>query len=149
METQGQNITGDLNHLIALAEDGRHGYEEAAKDVKNSAIETLFRRFSTERAGYIQELKRHVAQLGDEPKESGGPIGALHRTWIDLKAALTSGDKDAIIKECITGEEYALKEYEDVIAKIKTDSPLKQMLVMQRNGIQAAVNSIKLHLDKK
>lgn len=150
METQGQsqNLTMKLNHLIALAEDGKYGYESAGKDVKEATMRGLFFRLSAERGAYVKELQREVTKLGETPKNSGGPVGALHRAWIDLKSAVTSGDKNAIIKACITGEEYALKEYQEVIDVVKTDSPLKQILISQRNGIQSALSSIKMHLDK-
>lgn len=148
MENQGQDITGKLNHLIALAEDGKHGYENAARDIKDSTLESMFLRFSSQRASYVAQLQQQVSQLGEQPKDSGGPIGALHRTWIDIKAALTNGDKDAVIKECIAGEEYALKEYQTVLDEIKTDSSLRQILIGQRDGIQAAISTIKAHLNK-
>lgn len=150
METRGQSqdMTSKLNHLIALAEDGKYGYENAGKDVKDGAMRGLFFRLSAERGAYVMELQREVTKLGETPKNSGGPVGALHRAWIDLKSAVTSGDKNAIINACVTGEEYALKEYQEVIDEIKVDSPLRQILVSQRNGIQSALSSIKMHLDK-
>lgn len=148
MENQGQDITGKLNHLIALAEDGKHGYENAARDIKDTTLESMFLRFSSQRASYVAQLQQQVSQLGEQPKDGGGPIGALHRTWIDIKAALTNGDKDAVIKECIAGEEYALKEYQTVLEEIKSDSGLRQILIGQRDGIQAAISTIKAHLNK-
>jgi uncharacterized protein (TIGR02284 family) len=150
METRGQSqdLTLKLNHLIALAEDGKFGYESAGKDVKEGAMRGLFFRLSAERGAYVLELQREVTKLGESPKNTGGPVGALHRAWIDLKSALTAGDKNAIIKACITGEEYALKEYQDAIDAIKTEGPLKQILISQRAGIQSALSSIKMHLDK-
>lgn len=151
METQGQsqNLTVKLNHLIAIAEDGKHGYENAAKDVKDDNLKSTFLRLSGERDGCITELENQLRNLGgQEPTGKGGPVGALHRTWIDIKAALTAGDKDAIIKACVTGEEYALKEYQMVIDEIKSDNALKQLLVKQHGGIQTALSSIKMHLDK-
>lgn len=148
MENQGQDIAGKLNHLLALAEDGKHGYENAAKDIKDSTLESMFIRFSSQRASYVAQLQQQVATLGEKPKDGGGPIGALHRTWIDIKAALTNGDKDAVIKECIAGEEYALKEYQTILEEVKTDSSLRQILIGQRDGIQAAISTIKAHLNK-
>ena len=147
METQGQSLTGKLNHLIAIAEDGKYGYESAGKDVKDETLKSLFLRFSAERDEYLTQLQDKVRDL-DADTGKGGPAGTLHRAWIDLKAVLMSGDKDAIIKACITGEDYAIMEYNKVIEMIKSDSPLKQILVSQRSGIEAALSSIKKHLDK-
>lgn len=149
MENQGQSLSGKINHLIALAEDGKYGYENAAKDVKDNGLKSLFLRLSGERDGYITQLQHQLRELGDqEPKGMGGPVGALHRAWIDIKAALTSGDRDAIIKECVMGEEYALKQYTEIIDAMKGDSALKQILISQRSGIEAAIGSIKQNLAK-
>ena len=147
METQGQSLTGKLNHLIAIAEDGKFGYESAAKDVKDETLKSLFLRFSAERDEYLTQLQDKVRDL-DTDTGKGGPAGAIHRAWIDLKAVLMSGDKNAIINACITGEDHAIMEYNKVIEMIKSDSPLKQILVSQRSGIEAALSSIKKHLDK-
>ncbi|UPT67360.1 MAG: PA2169 family four-helix-bundle protein [Sphingobacteriales bacterium JAD_PAG50586_3] len=149
MENQGQDLSGKISHLIAVAEDGKHGYENAAKDVKDEYLKSTFLRLSGERDGYITELQDQLRNLGGpEPTGKGGPVGALHRTWIDIKAALTAGDKDAIIKACVTGEEYALKEYQMVIDEIKSGNDLKQLLVKQHAGIQTALSSITQKLDK-
>ena len=41
---------------------------------------------------------------------SGSAAGALHRGWINLKSALTSGDDHAILAECERGEDSAVEE---------------------------------------
>src|SRR6478672_7065386 len=102
-----------LNHLIAIDNDGKFGYENAAKDVKDVTLQQLFRQYSLERGKYAEALKTEVARLGGSPDSGGGPLGALHRTWMDIKSTFTSGERDAILNTCITGEEAAVKAYQE------------------------------------
>lgn len=86
-----------LNHLIAIANDGKYGYENAAEEVNDPTLKQMFRQYSLERGGYAEDLKREVSRLGGSPDQGGGPLGALHRTWMDIKATVTSGDREAIL----------------------------------------------------
>jgi uncharacterized protein (TIGR02284 family) len=39
----------------------------------------------------------------------------MHRVWINLKSAVTSGDDKAILSECERGEDSAVHEFEDAM----------------------------------
>ena len=39
----------------------------------------------------------------------------MHRAWINLKSAVTSGDDKAILSECERGEDSAVHEYEEAM----------------------------------
>ena len=49
-----------LNHLIAIANDGKYGYENAAEDIKDITLKQMFRQYSVERARYVEELKKQL-----------------------------------------------------------------------------------------
>lgn len=143
MSDTNKKIAGTINHLISIANDGKYGYENAAEDVKDITLKQMFKQYSTERAMYAEDLKREVSALGEEADESGGPLGAMHRTWMDIKAAITSGDREAILKTCTTGEEAAVKAYTDALNDENITGNLKELLAEQLSGIQSALKSIK------
>ncbi len=143
MENNNQHIIDKLNHLIAIAEDGKEGYENAAKDVKDSAMKTLFQKFSLDRLHYATELQEHVQELNGDAKAKGGPEGALHRVWMDIKSVFTSGDPVAIINACITGEEVAVKEYKVALEDTALTTAHRQLISEQLQGIERALASIK------
>lgn len=143
MADTNNKITSTLNHLISIANDGKYGYENAAEDVKDITLKQMFQQYSSERASYAEDLKREVASMGDDPDKSGGPLGALHRTWMDIKAAVTSGDREAILKTCVTGEEAAVKAYNDALDDENITGNIRQLLTEQRSGVEAALNSIR------
>ena len=148
MENNNQYAIDKLNHLISICEDGKMGYENAAEDIKDSEVQNLFMKISKERASYAMQLRNKIFELGgnSEATGTGGALGSMHRLWIDMKASFTSGDKDSVIKACITGEEAAVKEYTTAIADDKLSVIFKQLLTEQLHGIESALASIKLHV---
>jgi len=108
-----------LNHLIHVCRDGQEGYLQAAEHVKSAWLQGLFQSFSTQREQFATELTNLVAGLGVEPASGTTVAGALHRTWIDLRAALTgeSGDDAFILDECEQGEDATKVTYETELNK--------------------------------
>lgn len=145
MEIEGQNLTDKINQLIAIAEDARTGYEDAAKLATDSTLKKIFSSLAVERDGYIDQLTRQLRNYGGQLQTVEQPTA---RTWINLHSAIASGDKKSIIIECIKGETLAIEEYETVLDNIKSDSSLSQLLVRQRNGINSALNGIKVYLGR-
>ena len=143
MENNNKKLIDKLNHLVSIANDGKYGYKTAAENVEDITLKQLFLQYSAEREAYAEELKNRVASLGGSSDEGGGPLGALHRTWIDLKAILTSGDREAILKACVTGEEAAVKAYGEALDESYLDSNIRQVITTQLSGIEAALNSIR------
>ena len=64
---------------------------------------------------------------GEDVDESGTVAAAVHRGWIDLKAAVSKRDEAAVITECERGEELAVKNYEDAL---KTDLPAETRVLV-------------------
>ena len=67
----------------------------------------------------------------------------MHRAWIDLKSAVTSGDDHAILAECERGEDSAVKEYRDAMGKEELSSPIRQIVSRQYTEVQNAHDRIK------
>ena len=143
MSNFNQKAIERLNHLTAIANDGKYGYENAGEDVKDITLKQIFRQYSLERARYAEELKKEVGRLGGSPDKGGGPLGVLHRTWMDIKSTVTSGDREAILKTCITGEEAAVKAYTEVLDDENIAANTRQIISQQLSGIQFALNSIR------
>jgi uncharacterized protein (TIGR02284 family) len=143
MSNLNEKAIDKLNHLIAIANDGKYGYENAAEDVNDATLKQMFRQYSLERARYAEDLKKEVSRLGGSPDKGGGPLGALHRTWMDIKSTITSGDREAILKTCITGEEAAVNAYSDAVKDDALAGNLKQVISQQLSGVQFALNSIR------
>jgi uncharacterized protein (TIGR02284 family) len=106
-------LNSQLAHLLHICMDGVKGFRDAADRV-DPANADLFRHFAAEREQLAQELQAELTRRGGEAEKSGDAVGALHRGWINLKAAMGGGAK-AIVAECERGEDGAVKAYQEII----------------------------------
>ncbi|MEM8522809.1 PA2169 family four-helix-bundle protein [Flavobacterium sp. PL12] len=139
-----KEIVSTVEGLISILEDGKLGYTNAAEHAEDGSIKTDFLQYARERSLFIVELQDEINRLGKSTDESGGgALGALHRTWIDIKASFTGGDTEAIINACITGEEAAIEKYEEVLKKDNLQPAQTAMISKQLNSIQNTLMKIK------
>jgi uncharacterized protein (TIGR02284 family) len=106
-----QETSSVLNNLIETLKDGQEGFRQAAEAVKDPKLKSLFIEFSQQRSRFATALQSQVQTLGKKPETSSSAAGALHRGWINLKAAVTGGDDHTILAECERGEDSAVEEY--------------------------------------
>ncbi|WP_026730629.1 ferritin-like domain-containing protein [Flavobacterium denitrificans] len=134
-----------LNGLISILEDGKLGYTNAAEHVENLAMKADFLDYARERALFIVELQDEINKLGKSTDTSGGgPLGALHRTWIDIKSSFTGGDTKAIINACVTGEEAAIEKYKMALEENHLEHSQVYIVSKQLNSIQNTLSQIKM-----
>jgi len=140
-----QETVKTLEGLISILEDGKLGYTDAAEDVENPAMKTDFLEYARERALFIVELQDQINKLGKSTHNSGGgPLGALHRVWIDIKSAFTGGGTEAIINACITGEEAAIEKYKKALEENNLEHDQIYIVSKQLNSIQNTLSQIKM-----
>ena len=131
------DVVNVLNGLIETCKDGEQGFRTAAEKAKDPSLKSLFSKYSAQRVGYAQELQSAVAALGEKPAESGHIAATLHRGWINLKEALAKNEDKAIINEAETGEDAAVKAYQDALTK-NLPSIVQSIVQRQFAGIQEA-----------
>ncbi|RKR09402.1 uncharacterized protein (TIGR02284 family) [Flavobacterium sp. 90] len=133
-----------LEGLISILEDGKLGYTNAAEHVNDLSIKADFLDYARERALFIVELQDQINKLGKSTDTSGGgALGALHRTWIDIKSSFTGGDTEAIVNACITGEEAAVEKYKMALDKNELEGTQIAIISKQLNTIQSTLDKIK------
>ena len=105
-------VISTLNNLIETCRDGQKGFEAAAEGITNTTIKSAFHKYANQRSQFAAELQSEVHVLGGEPETTGSVAGALHRGWINIKAAVTGKDEHSILEECERGEDSAKKNYQ-------------------------------------
>ena len=139
-EETTKEVISTFEGLISILEDGKLGYTHA----EEGYIKADFLQYARERALFIVEIQDEINRLGKSTDESGGgALGALHRTWIDIKSSFTGGDTEAIINACITGEEAAIEKYEDTLKKENLLPNQTAIVSKQLNSIQNTLMKIK------
>lgn len=106
-----------LNELIQTCRDGQEGFKLAAEHIKNPTVRSLFEEFAGERGRLARDLQHEVSRLGGSPDTSGSISAALHRGWMDLRAALTNGD-DQIVAEAERGEDVATRTFKSALDEV-------------------------------
>ena len=144
-----REIISDLKGLVSIINDGKEGYKSAAEATDNVELKAVFLKYVAERALYENELKTHLAKHGgDSENEEGGILGAIHRTWIDIKEALTDRSETAVLSAVVTGEKAALEKYDIAIQDNKLHADHLNLLTSQRNGIAEALKEIEVLAQK-
>ena len=131
-----------LNGLIETCKDGEQGFRTSAEKAKDASLKSLFSKYASQRAGYVQELTAAVTQLGGDPAQSGHVAGTLHRGWINLKEAFARDEDRALINEAESGEDAAMKAYREAVAETLPAS-VGTLIQKQFSGVQEAHNTIR------
>lgn len=136
-------IISDLKGLVSIVNDGKEGYQSAAETTDSLDLKAIFLKYAAERKVYELELKAHLATHGGESDNTeGGILGVLHRTWIDVKEALSSKEDVAILGAIETGEKAAIEKYDALLDHPSTHADHLDLLNKQRQGIQSALTEI-------
>lgn len=142
MAVDNDKAVESLNYLIGTLHDGETGYREAAEEVENVQFKTVFNRIAQERASFRADLEQEVRRHGGEPKEGGSTSAALHRTWINVRDAVTGKSDDDVLKEVERGDTTALENYNDVLQR---DLPgdLAPTVRQQHDKIQETLQEVR------
>jgi uncharacterized protein (TIGR02284 family) len=114
---QNEDAVSTLNHLISIAKDGYNGMDSAAQSARDPQLKSTLMQLSRERNRVATELQNCVRSLGGDPDTSGTTMGAAHRGFMDIKAAISANTDKALVEECERGEDKAVKEFREALAK--------------------------------
>ncbi|MFD2244732.1 ferritin-like domain-containing protein [Pontibacter ruber] len=137
-----KEVYSTVHHLIERCKDGAKGYETAAEDIEDQDLKELFRKYAVQRDSMITELQDQLHRMGKMDDETGSLEGTMHRAWIDLKSALTARDRKRVLEECERGEDYAVKAYEEALAK-NLPTQLHQIVEQQYRDVKHAHDHIR------
>jgi len=138
-----KEVISTINNLIETLKDGQEGFKQAAEGVKDPQLKSLFNDYSQQRSRFATELQSQARSLGEpEPETSSTAAGALHRSWINLKSAVTRGDDHAILAECERGEDSAVEEYKKAIDQ-NLSAQLREIVSRQYSEIKNTHDRIK------
>lgn len=140
-----EKISNKLNELLIKNYDAEKGYLNAAENVDSPTLKIFFKRRADERSEFAKNIRTEILRYGEEPKESGSFKGTMHRNWMRLKSLFSTNDEEAILEEAIRGEEASLEEYVNILKDRNLPPTIDSMLLKQKNAIQAAINTEKVH----
>jgi uncharacterized protein (TIGR02284 family) len=131
-----KKIISVVNELIETSRDGEKGFMKSAEEVKEPQIKSLFLKKAQTCSTAARELEEKLKAHGGSVEEGGSVSGALHRGWVDVKAAVTGRDTAAILAETERGEDYAKKVYREALEQ-ELPGDLRQLIERQFQGVVA------------
>ncbi len=144
METNHKGVIDSLNNLIQINNDRIQGYLTAAKETEESDLKNLFSEMMQTSQDCRRELTQEVVKLGGTPIEGTTTSGKFYRSWMDVKAALTSKNRKAILNSCEFGEDVAVKTYEvEIATEDLSQSSYLKLVKDQHSKIKAGHDKIK------
>ena len=105
---------------------------------------------------FVNELDKLLANFG-EPAEKfeNSFLSDIHKTWIDIKAAISSKDRDTILSSCEFGENVIIGAYESALEDEDITDPnvrvtLTKHLTEMKDGLSTikTLRSIEEHSEK-
>lgn len=119
-----------LQELIEINIDSAKGLREAADAIDHDQLESLFLQISVSRDAQATELQHFLRMNDEEPEDDGSVAGAVHRKWLELRAAINSGDPKVVLIEAERGEDVIKGKYENLL-KETAGSAMNDVLMRQ------------------
>ena len=94
----------------------------------------MFLRRAQDCATSTADLQQRVARLGGNPDEGGSVAGAVHRGWVNLKAAVSGRTDLAILEECERGEDVAKARYRKALEETLAED-IRLVVQRQYDGV--------------
>lgn len=142
METPDHKIVTTLQELTQFVNDGRKGYEHAAKDSTNPQLKQLYQTLAGQRAEFAEELNEIIKNHGGTAETSTTTKGKLFRQWMDAKATFTNRDENSILGSNLHGEEWAQKAYQDALQQPDLPQPTRQLIERQKQASEQAYQTL-------
>ncbi len=131
-----------LQELLKKNYDAEAGYKKVMTKAESSTLKSWLQDKAASRSHFATELDTQIRQLNAEPVSSGTTSGSLHRTWIDVKTALSSDTDESILEECIRGEKASVSEYEEQMSNVNFNSEIRNVLYGQKERIESSLNTV-------
>ncbi|WP_295816633.1 PA2169 family four-helix-bundle protein [uncultured Deinococcus sp.] len=132
-----------LNKLLGTLRDGEKGFADAAEHATDPQLKSLFTERSGQRATLATEIEQHVTRLGDTPRDGGSVGAALHRTWLNVRDAVTGRDDYAVVAEAERGEDVAIQNYQDVLDDAELPADVRSVVEAQYAKVKASHDQIR------
>lgn len=128
-----------LNRLLRIANASERGFNVVSENVKNRGLSAIFKGYAQQRGQFARQLGAMVRELGGRPAEGSGLLAALHRGWINIKAAMTIGQPNTervVLDEVSRGEQAARDAYERALQQALPQE-LREVVEQQKREIEA------------
>jgi uncharacterized protein (TIGR02284 family) len=147
---QNEKLIEVLNDLLHINNDRIKGYEKAADETKmlDVDLQAFFLKLADDSRKYASKLTEHIMTLGGQATSDTTNMGKIYRVWMDLKAAFTGQDRQAILSSCEFGEDAAQRAYRDALSSdAEMSAETRQLITSQQSELKSAHDTVKKYRD--
>ncbi len=137
------NDDQSIKNLISVLRDGEKGFADVGEHLKHPEHRSFFISESQVRGKYADELERTVNRVTDaDVHETGTTLGAIHRTYTDIKARLGGGDA-TLLETATLGEDAAVKAYEAALSDNAVSDTVRALIQQQLSHVKQSQAQVK------
>ena len=147
-----KELSKKINAIIEKNNDAYKGYKKVADKAESSSLTSFFLQQASERQDFATKLTANLKAYDPDFKvdTDGSATGSMHRAWIDVKAALSIDDDEALLEECLRGDKASADEYEKFLennSSLHADitNTIRQQLQKVRNTLSKVSSLEDLH----
>jgi len=129
---ENEKVITALNKLIVINNDRIEGYDTASKETEDAELKELFVNLAKTSHQNREGLIHEVRYMNGKEEEGTRVTGKFFRVWMDVKAALSSNERKAILESCEFGEKVALDTYETVLVDSHSDLSTEQKMMLNK-----------------
>ncbi len=131
-----------LQNLLQKTYDAEAGYKQVMTKAENEPLKKWLQIRAARRSQFANELDAHIRNFNADPVEKGTTLGSAHRTWINVKSAMSFNTDEAILEECVRGEEASINEYKEQISNVNFNPEVRGLLVNQKEMVMADLKTV-------
>lgn len=131
-----EKIEDRLKDLVTKNEDAIKGFEKASKNAEQVGIKSYFENKVVERMQFLRQLRAAASDLDLGSVEiDGSAAGAVHRTWMDVKAFFAGDNDEAMLEEAVRGDKSAMDDYDKALTETMVPPRIKEIIRAQREKL--------------
>ena len=149
MTTSDDQAVPLLHALLQVCRDSVAGYATAERDVPDARLWREFDPYRKQRERMLRELEHRVRDLRGDANVMPSAASALHREWMELRAATESNPNHAILAEVDRAERFAVTAYRQALKEHDLDPTTRRMIERHYEWAQAAHDRVRQLLERE
>ncbi len=131
-----------LNLLLKRNYDAEKGYKQALEQTNDNDLQAFYKNNAEERYRFGHDLKKMLSDLDSTPDKDSTLEGDVHRTWMNIREALSLNDDKAVLKECERGELHAINDYKEAVDNLVLKPAYKKTLSDHLHSIKTSLQQL-------
>lgn len=142
-----ESAVPDLQNVLTRYADSYDGFHQAAELITKPDLAEAFREIAERRGEVGRQVSKWIRKEGEQPEAAGSVEGEAHRWWMRLREKLTDDELQAVLAECVRGEEVLAGSLESALQSAdltaEQSTVLREALAEVRAAIEHFGSAIK------